>query len=89
MPMDDKSLIQSTELLAHKLRNPIHAAGINLEALAAKLRKTKVDPSILKHLEIVSGEIKRVNVIVERYLKFVKLDATEQSKFNLRKLLDQ
>lgn len=85
--MDEKNLKESLEIFAHKIRNPIHSAVINLDVLKVKLKKKSTDPADLKHLEIVTSEVKRLSEIVAKYLDYLKKSDKERSKVDLKKLL--
>ena len=87
--MTEKELINTIELFAHKLKNPLHSIGINLDVLKTKLKKKIPDEkNIFKHLEIVSSETQRLNEIVLKYLKYLTLSEKEKQKIDLRKLLE-
>jgi nitrogen fixation/metabolism regulation signal transduction histidine kinase len=85
--MDEKELIKSLEIFAHKIKNPIHSVGINLDVLKVKLQKQIKDQPTLKHLEIATSEVKRLSDIVATYLDYLKKSDKERTKVDLRKLL--
>ena len=85
----EKELIESLDLFDHKLKNPLHSVGINLDVLKTKLKKKiPQEKDIFKHLEIVASETQRLNIIVLKYLKYLKLSDKERKKVDLRKLLE-
>jgi len=87
--MTEKQLIESLEIFSHKLKNPLHSVGINLQVLQVKLKKTvPQEKDLFKHLDIVSSEIKRVNDIVLKYLDYLKFDEKKQQQIDLKKLLE-
>lgn len=85
--MDEKELVKSIEIFAHKIKNPLHALVINLDVLKVKLQKQLKDRQTFKHLEIVKSEVKHLSEIVTKYLDYLKLSDKEKSKIDLRKLL--
>jgi nitrogen fixation/metabolism regulation signal transduction histidine kinase len=85
--MDEKELVKSLEIFAHKIKNPVHSVVINLDVLKVKLRKQIKDQQTLKHLEIVTSEVKRLNEILSKYLDYLKMSDKEKAKVDLRKLL--
>ncbi len=85
--MDEKEIIASIEILAHKIKNPVHAAMLNLDVVQVKLKKQKTDKALLKHLEIVSQELQRLNHILQSYFNYLKLSDRERKKKDLRKIL--
>ena len=86
--MDEKELVKSLELFAHKIKNPIHSVVINLDVLKVKLQKQVKDQQTLKHLEIATSEVKRLSNMVSTYLNYLKKSDKEKAKVDLRKLLE-
>ncbi len=87
--MNERELLKSLEIFSHKLKNPLHAAGINLDVLKVKLNKQKVDNQTMQHLTIVDSEVKRVNQIVQIYFDYLKLSDKDKKKTDLKKLLEK
>jgi len=87
--MTEKELINTLELFAHKLKNPLHSVGINLDVLKAKLKKkVPQEKDVFKHLEIVSSEAQRINILVMKYLDYLKLNDNERQQKDLKKILE-
>jgi len=86
--MDEKELVKSLEVFAHKIKNPIHSVVINLDVLKVKLQKQIKDQQTLKYLEIATSEVKRLSDIVAKYLDYLKKSDKEKAKVDLRKLLE-
>ena len=87
--MKDNELKKSLELFSHKLKNPLHAIGINMDVVQTKIRKKfPEEKDLIKHLMIVSSESNRLQEIVMKYLKYLELGDEERRKINLRKLLE-
>jgi len=85
--MTEKELKGSLEIFAHKIKNPIHAAVINLDVLKLKLSKLGVDEKLKKHLEIVNSEVQKINDINQKYFDYLALNDGERKKKNLKKIL--
>ena len=85
--MTEKELQESLELFAHKLKNPIHSAVINLDVLKVRLEKLGSDEKIMQHLKISTAEVKRINDIVQKYFGYLKLSDSARKKTDLRKLM--
>jgi len=85
--MNEKELVKSLEIFAHKVKNPIHSVVINLDVLKVKLKKQVKDQTTMKHLEIATSEVKRLSDLIEKYLRYLNLDDREKAKMDLRKLL--
>lgn len=85
--MDEKELVKSLEIFAHKIKNPLHAIVINLDVLKVKLEKQIKDQPTLKHLEIATSEVKRLSDIVAKYMDYLNLSDKERLKVDLKKWL--
>ena len=85
--MTEKELKKSLGIFAHKIKNPIHAAVINLDVLKVKLNKLGVDKKTMKHLEIVSAEVKKINQINKKYFDYLALSDEGRKKKDLKKVL--
>lgn len=87
--MTEKELIDSLEILNHKLKNNLHAIGINLDVVRLKLKKHyPQEKEMLKHLDIVTNEAEAIIGKIEKYMKYVKLDDKNRQKTDLKKLLE-
>lgn len=65
-------LIERTaDTLAHAIKNPLHAMVINLEVLRRRVLRAGTDDQdeLLRYVDILSGELQRVNQRVELLLR--------------------
>ncbi len=71
--------------VAHEVKNPLNAMTIHLELLRNKLARVPVGavpsgggseetPDVAKHVEIISSEIKRLDEVLNGFLKFARPD---------------
>jgi signal transduction histidine kinase len=83
------ALNRLTAGIAHEVKNPLNAMMIHLELLRTKIRKgalapvgaaagtlglAQSDPEILQHVEIIEGEVRRLDEVVQGFLKFTRPD---------------
>jgi signal transduction histidine kinase len=87
--MNEKELRDSVALVAHKIKNPLHAAAINLEVLEVKLHKRSADSDLFDHLKIVRKEVQRVQDILLRYLEILQHDEKKLELKKIEKILDK
>lgn len=80
------TLGQLTSGVAHEVKNPLHAMTVHVELLKGKLGKPRAD--IQKHLGILGGEIRRLDRVVQGFLKFVRPQQMERRLVDLHSLLD-
>ena len=73
--------------IAHEVKNPLNAMMIHLELLRTKIRKaalvavgagtavveaTRADDPLLQHVEVIETEIRRLDEVVQGFLKFTR-----------------
>lgn len=75
--------------IAHEVRNPLSALDLNLRLLREEIFATsRDDAEVKKYLEILEAEIKRLNGIVENFLKFARPAKVEFKRFDIEALLN-
>jgi len=60
--------------LSHEIRNPLNAAGLQLEILERRLKKLAAEqqPALLEPLGLVRHEIRRLEQLVQDFLQFAR-----------------
>jgi signal transduction histidine kinase len=60
--------------IAHEVKNPLNAMMIHLELLRTKIRKGTGPPdaAMLEHVEVIEKEIRRLDEVVQGFLKFTR-----------------
>ena len=87
--MNENELKNFVEIFAHKMRNPLHAAMINLDVAKSKCKKISTDETILKHLNIANSEIENIYNLTEKFIEYLKLPENKRKKLDLRKFLSK
>ncbi|MBN1997357.1 hypothetical protein JW935_07390 [candidate division KSB1 bacterium] len=85
--MTEKELENATGIFLHKLKNPVHAASLNLDALELVLAKKNADKKTQQLLKIIRSEMQRTLTIVSRFSEYVRSD--QKQKIDLGKYLDR
>jgi signal transduction histidine kinase len=75
-----------TSGVAHEVKNPINAIVVHLEVLREKLRAA--DPDTSRHLDIIGGEIHRLDRVVQTLVDFNRPVELRLSDFDLRRLTE-
>jgi len=57
------------EHFAHKIRNPLHSMGINLEVIKTELNRSKGKnlPKLKKHIDIVTLELDTMKRMIQEF----------------------
>lgn len=81
------TLGQLTSGLAHEVKNPLNAMVIHLEILKEEAKGLNGD--FQKSLEVLEGEVHRLDRVVLGFLKFMRPQELELSSVNLNQLLQR
>lgn len=71
------SLGRLTAGIAHEVKNPLNAMSIHLELLRTKIRAAEpgqVAAGALEHVNVIEGEVRRLDEVVQGFLKFTRPD---------------
>jgi signal transduction histidine kinase len=80
------SLGRLTAGVAHEVKNPLNAMTIHLELLKQKLASP--DPgSAARHAEVIGSEIRRLDDVVQGFLKFVRPEDVTLAPVKVRSLV--
>jgi signal transduction histidine kinase len=58
--------------VAHEIRNPLNAISMGLQRLKAEFRPTQDEEQYSHFLELIRGEVQRLNSIVEQFLSLAR-----------------
>lgn len=76
--------------VAHELGNPLNSLTIHLQLLDRRLRKLKVnDDKMREHLEVATGEIKRLDFIIGQFLAAIRPTQPQMQRTQIRDLLEE
>lgn len=75
--------------LAHEIRNPLNAAGLQLQLLERRVSKLSDDPRLLEPIETVRCEISRLGRLVSEFLAFARPQALNLSSTDIGEVVTQ
>ena len=90
--------------IAHEVKNPLNAMMIHLELLRMKIRKAspvpvgggtavaetaRTDDPLLQHVEVIETEIRRLDEVVQGFLKFTRPEDLRLQAVRVSSLLDE
>ncbi len=75
--------------LAHEIRNPLNAAGLQLQLLERRLAKITDDPKVMEPAATVKEEIGRLGHLVTDFLTFARPQALNLRELDLRNVVQQ
>lgn len=75
--------------LAHEVRNPLNSATLQLQLLERKIAKNGVEPDAIRDIvQIVRGEIERLEHLVKDFLAFAKPQVVEPRPNDLNRVVE-
>jgi PAS domain S-box-containing protein len=76
--------------VAHEVRNPLHALGLNLHLLQAELVSGPADGNAVRgYLDVLRSELQRLDRIVENFLRFAKPSVPEIKPVDIATLVER
>jgi signal transduction histidine kinase len=87
------SLGRLTAGIAHEVKNPLNAMSIHLELLRTKIRAA--DPTqaavggVLEHVDVIESEVRRLDEVVQGFLKFTRPDDLRLQPVRVNALLQE
>ena len=82
-----KTVSRFLDIMAHEIKNPLHALGINLDVLKTKIRKGQSKEATLKHAEILEQELDHLQEVVMGFLSFVRPGVPKKEKADLNEVV--
>jgi signal transduction histidine kinase len=75
--------------VAHDVRNPLHSIGLTLEHLSEAVRPESPEQQeeFQRSLAVIRGEIRRLDRLVENFLRFAKTERHERRLVDLGEIL--
>lgn len=84
-----KTTIRYLDIMAHEIKNPLHAMGINLDVLKTKIQKKQSPEQALKHANILEKELDHLQEVVWGFLRYVKPGVPQKQRVNLNSLMKE
>ncbi len=84
-----ETLSKLASVLSHEIKNPLNAMVINMRIIEREFKKPSPQINKMRHyLEIVTGEIQRVDKLVNNFLLIARPQKLEKKPTNIKKILD-
>lgn len=82
-------LINVLELIAHKIQNPLHSMGLNLEALKLRASKSSQNKpeTLLRHIDIIQKEQERLKNIIHAGIEYLKPGGQMKRRIQVDRLI--
>lgn len=77
------------DILAHEIKNPLHAFGLNLDVLRTKIQKGHTKQDMLKHLNILEQESEHLQEVVQGFLRYVRPGVPQKEKIQINGIIKE
>jgi signal transduction histidine kinase len=75
--------------VAHEVKNPLNAMTIHLELLRQQIQAAGGDAAALQHADVIGNEIRRLDEVVQNFLKFARPDDLKLERVALAALVGE
>jgi len=82
-----KTFSRYMDMMAHEVKNPLHALGINLDVLKTKVQIGKPKKDVLKHSEILEHEIDHLQEVIQGFLSYVRPGVPRKERLKINNLI--
>jgi len=80
------ALSRLTAGIAHEIKNPLNATMIHLELLKQQLAQS---PDSLEHVSVIAAQVRRLDEVVQGFLKFTRPEDLKLQPVSLRPLFEE
>ncbi len=82
-----KTFSRFMDMMAHEVKNPLHALGINLDVLKTKIQKSKPKRDLLKHSKILEHEVDHLQEVIQGFLSYVRPGVPRKERLGINTLI--
>ena len=73
--------------LVHEIKNPLSTLSINLTLLKEDLEVSQSDPSLVRRVEMLEGEVRRLDAVLEDFLRYAGMRSLDKKRSDLAALV--
>jgi len=78
-----RTISRFMNIMAHEVKNPLHALVINVDVLKTKIQREKPKTETLKHTKIIEKELEHLQEVIQGFLNFVRPGVPQKEKVKL------
>jgi len=82
-----QTILRFLDIMAHEIKNPLHAMVINLDVLMTKLHKSQGKEDTLKHAEILEKEMDHLQELIRGFLSYVRPGVPQKQRTNVNEVI--
>jgi signal transduction histidine kinase len=69
---EKRTVARFMDIMAHEVKNPLHAFVINLDVLRTKIREGRAKADTLKHVKILELEVAHLQEVIQGFVHYVR-----------------
>jgi len=82
-----RSTAESMDMLAHEVKNPLHAMVVNIDVLKTKVERGRPKAEAMKHVKVIEGEIDHLKQVVEGFLRYLRPNVPQKERLQINDLV--
>jgi len=82
-----KTISRFLDVMAHEIKNPLHALVINIDVLKTKLKKSRIKAETKKHVSIIELEVEHLREVIDGFLNYVRPGVPQRERIKLNQLI--
>lgn len=75
------------DVMAHEIKNPLHAMGINLDVLKTKIGTHPSGETAMKHIDLLEQEMDHLREVVRGFLNFVRPGVPQKQRTRINEVI--
>ncbi len=84
-----KTISRFMDIMAHEVKNPLHALVINIDVLRTKMIRSKAKADSIKHLNIIEKELEHLNEVITGFLNYVRPGVPQKERTGLNEIVKE
>ena len=82
-----KTISRFLDVMAHEIKNPLHALVINIDVLKTKLQKSRIKAETKKHVGIIELEVEHLREVIDGFLNYVRPGVPQKERIKINHLI--
>lgn len=82
-----KTISRFMDIMAHEVKNPLHALVINIDVLKTKIEKGRPKTDSIKHIDIIERELDHLREVINGFLSYVRPGVPQKERIELNALV--
>ncbi len=82
-----KTISRFLDIMAHEIKNPLHALALNLDVLKTKIQRSKIRLDAGKQIKILEKEMEHLQEVVQGFLRYFRPGVPQKERVEVNRLI--